>query len=97
MLQIKSISISSISDMDEKVNEFLKTIPEDNVRGITISENYVLIQYIVEETWQKNLCCDCQYWDDSEGSGSVVGFCQIKGLRKRFNCKACEHYKDIRR
>ena len=93
MLQIKTI-MSSLSDMDAKVNEFLKTIPEDNVRSIEVNDGFVLIQYIVEETWQKNLCCDCQLWDDTEGS--TVAFCQAKGIRKRFNCKACNQFKDIR-
>ena len=97
MLQIKTIYDTGLAELDKKVNEFLKDIPEDNVRSIELHDNCMLIQYVIEEEWEKSLCCDCQFWDDSGDSGSPVAFCQIRGQRRRFNCRACENYKDIRR
>lgn len=98
MLQVKSFTLKSIAELDNTVNTFLKTIPEENIKSISIKEEsgFVLIQYSIAEEWKKALCCDCQYWDDNGDVESTSGLCQECGMRKRFNCKACAKFKDVR-
>ena len=98
MLQIKIFSSADMEKLTASVNEFLSSINDESVKQITINETAtrITIQYTVEEAWAKALCCDCQYWDDGGSVETTNGLCQECGQRRRFNCKACKHFKDIR-
>lgn len=97
MLQIKTI-IKEIDEIDNEVNAFLATIPTESVVSVeTKARGFVVVLYEVKELWSGRLCCDCQYWDDCGSVDSVSGLCQEHGGRRRFNCKACDRFKDIRR
>ena len=98
MLQIKIFSSADMEKLTASVNEFLSSIKDESVKQFTINETAtrITIQYTVEEAWAKALCCDCQYWDDGGSVETTNGLCQECGQRRRFNCKACKHFKDIR-
>ena len=99
MLQLKTIIVKSIADLDTSVNEFLSTIESDAFRSLEVKEEKGLafILYEVMEGWKERMCCECQYWDDGGSSDSVSGLCQECGGRRRFNCKACNRFKDVRK
>jgi len=96
MLQIKTVFFSRISDMDSSVNEFLSTIESECFKDIRIEDGYAVIMYESKESWKGRMCADCQYWDDGNSSDSVSGICHECGGRRRFNCKACDRFKDVR-
>lgn len=96
MLQIKTF-IKSIDRIDEEVNAFLATINADDVKNIDVKDaGFIVIQYEVKEAWVNRLCCDCKYWDDEGDTSSVGGLCHECGGRRRFNCKACDRFVDVR-
>ena len=98
MIQIKTVFFSSIREMDASVNEFLSGIGTESFKDIKVEEEkgFAVIIYEAEEAWKKRMCSECWYWDDSGESDSVSGLCHECGGRRRFNCKACDRYKDIR-
>ena len=97
MLQIKTI-IKGIDEIDNEVNAFLATIPAEAVKKVETKDcGFVVVLYEVKESWAGQLCADCQHWDDGGSSDSVSGLCHERGGRRRFNCKACERFKDVRR
>lgn len=99
MLQVKIVQETEASDLNKSINDFLATIKSEDVKDIKFElSDYSLIaiiQYEVVEPWAKAMCCDCQYWDDG-GTTDAVGLCHECGQRKRFNCKACTSFKDVR-
>ena len=99
MLQLKTIIVKSIEDLDTSVNEFLSTIESDAFRNLEVKEEKGLafILYEVKEEWKERMCYECQHWDDGGSSDSVSGLCQECGGRRRFNCKACSRFRDVRR
>lgn len=98
MLQVKVISTAIETDLENEINLFLTTVETDAVKDIKVDlfSNTAIIQYELVEEWQSALCCDCQYWDDQGDSASTSGLCHECGQRRRFNCKACKCFKDIR-
>ena len=95
MLQVEIVKGSNLQDA---INDFLKTLKEDAVKAIKVeaSEGIATILYTVKESWEGHLCCDCRYWDDSNDCEAMIGLCQVCGGRRRFNNKSCESFKDIR-
>ena len=96
VLQIKTFP-SDPQNIDDLVNEFLRTIQSDAVKSIEVSETgFAVVQYEVKEAWADRICSECKYWDDGGSVDSVSGLCQERGGRRRFNCKACDSFKDVR-
>lgn len=95
MLQVKRFEGLNI---ENDINGFLSTIETDSVKGITWNEpmTIAVVQYEVREEWHGQMCGDCQHWDDSGSSSAVSGLCHECGGRRRFNCKACNRFKDVR-
>ena len=95
MLQVKIIQGT---DIEKDVNEFLTTVDGDAVKDIRVDDTgtIAVIQYVMEEAWKKAHCYDCKYWDDGGDPESLSGMCVECGGRKRFNCKACKSFKDLR-
>lgn len=98
MLQIQIVTGENIERLNINVNKFLATINSDAVKNIDVNVPNLtaIIQYKTKEIWQDRLCSECKYWDDSGSSDAVTGLCQECGGRRRFNCKACESFKDLR-
>lgn len=97
MLQIKIVNGVGYGEIEDKINEFLATVDDDAVKDIKFdaTEGIATIQYAIKEAWKDMMCCDCAYWDDG-GEPVTSGLCQECGSRRRFNCKACSHFKDVR-
>ena len=104
MLQIKIVEPprawedGHMVSLEEAVNKFLSTIEAEAVKNIQVNEraDRAIIQYEVVQAWVKEKCYDCKYWDDGGDSSSTSGLCVECGQRRRFNCNACERFKDIR-
>lgn len=91
MLKVKIIDAVTKHKLEDELNEFLSTITSEEVRNIVYDfPNFTHVQ------WKNMICADCQHWDDGNSIDSVTGLCHECGGRKRFNCKACERFKDIR-
>jgi hypothetical protein len=98
MLKLKTVFFSSVKEIDASVNEFLTTIDEDSFRDLKVKEDkgIAFILYEAKEAWKDRMCSECQYWDDGNSSDSVSGLCHECGGRRRFNCRACDRFKDVR-
>ena len=98
MLQIKIITAYTAEDLNRKANEFLANIEAEGVKEITVDTTKMsaVIQYEQKEQWTKRKCYDCKYWDDGGEPSAVSGLCTECGQRRRFNCNACQLFKDIR-
>lgn len=98
MLQVKILKGKDIETLNDAVNVFLANFNEDAIKDINVEAEKMVavIQYTVKPEWTNKLCADCKYWDDAGCSDAVSGLCQERGGRRRFNCKACECFKDIR-
>lgn len=99
MLQVNIVEGFNKDELMIAINEFLETIEDDEaVKDIKVNEATwtAVIQYKVVKKWLKEKCYDCKYWDDGGDPSSVSGLCHECGQRRRFNCNACEKFKDIR-
>ena len=97
MLQIKTFHHNDPQHIDDLVNQFLATLTSEAVKDIDVRESgFAVVTYEVKDTWSDMICADCSYWDDTGSADAVIGLCQECGGRKRFNCKACQKFKDIR-
>lgn len=98
MVQIKIILGLDDDDLQDRTNEFLKKIETDCLKDVRIDfdKHNALVLYEAKEIWEDRKCYDCKYWDDGGDSASVSGMCIEQGQRRRFNCKACPKFKDIR-
>ena len=98
MLHIKTVFFSSVKEIDASVNEFLDTIDTEAFKSIEVKDEkgMAFILYEVKEEWKNRICSECKYWDDGGSTDSVSGLCQECGGRRRFNCKACNRFKDVR-
>ena len=100
MLQVKILQEVEVTSLNESVNKFLAEIKSEEVKDIQFDLNDIpaiaIIQYEVTEAWVNEKCYDCKYWDDGGDSSAVSGLCHECGGRRRFNCNACSHFKDIR-
>ena len=98
MLQVKVISTVQVTDLESSINEFLTTVDTESVKDISVDvlDSTAVIQYEIVEEWKNALCCDCQHWDDGGSTSNVSGLCHECGQRRRFNCKACKQFKDVR-
>lgn len=96
MLQIKTFS-GLTESIDDQVNAFLRTLKSEAVKDIDVRETgFAVIQYEIKDAWSDRICSECKYWDDGGSVDSVNGLCQECGGRRRFNCKACDRFKDVR-
>ena len=100
MLQVKIIQENELDSLNRSVNEFLATIHTDKPIDIKWELQDIpfiaIIQYEHKEPWMDEKCYDCKYWDDGGDSAAVSGLCRECGGRRRFNCKACSAFKDMR-
>lgn len=98
MLQIEIIEASTLDELTNKSNVFLSTLKSEQIKKINVDSDKCIsiIHYEIGEFWKNCLCSECKHWDDGESSDSIMGLCQAKGGRKRFNCKACEKFADVR-
>ena len=96
MLQIKFVQGKDLLTLESSVNAFLASLSSEEVREIKREESLVTILYERKDAWVGMMCCDCQHWDDG-GETTTSGICHECGKRRRFNCKACEFFKDVRR
>lgn len=100
MLQVKILQEHEVTDLNKSINDFLATIKSEDVKGIQYELSDIpliaIVQYELTEPWSNELCCDCKYWDDGGSTSNVSGLCHECGQRRRFNCKACKHFKDVR-
>lgn len=94
MLQTRAIFGTDLPDLFETLNNELTKIDSEKVEIKYFLDNLTIVIEF-EESYNR-LCCECQHWDSSNGTSDVNGFCQLSGNRKRFNCRACKNYKDIR-
>ena len=95
MLQIKFVEGKDIETLENSVNAFLAYLSSEEVKDIKREGCLVTILYERKDAWVGMMCCDCKYWDDG-GEPTTSGLCQECGKRRRFNCKACEFFKDVR-
>lgn len=95
MLQIKYVEGKDMETLENNVNKFLASLSSDEVKDIKREETLVTILYERKDAWVGMMCCDCQHWDDG-GEPTPSGLCHETGRRRRFNCKACERFKDVR-
>ena len=98
MLKVKIIESVAGRNLVDDLNDFLATLKSEDVRKTVYDQfpQFIVVEYEKREAWAGKMCAECQYWDDSGSSDAVVGLCQECGGRKRFNCKACSRFKDIR-
>ena len=97
MEQIKIIREMSKESLSNQTNAFLATLEEGALKDIIPQGNdSIIILYEVIEQWRKRMCAECKYWDDGGHTDSVSGICHECGQRRRFNCRACKSYKDVR-
>ena len=98
MLQIKFVKGKDMETLENNVNSFLASLSSDAIKDIKtdIEGKVATIQYEFKEAWEGCLCCDCRHWDDGNDVESLIGLCQECGGRKRFNNRACSHFKDVR-
>ena len=99
MLQTIIIEGETCAEVQNKVNKALSTITSDSVTVKWPDPKclFAVIEYEHTEAWKNELCVDCQYFDESYSESGLVGICQEKGKRRRFNCRACEKFKWLRK
>ncbi len=99
MVKVKIIDAVTRINLEEELNTFLASIKSEELRTISYDfPNFTAaVEYEIKEAWRGMMCAECQFWDDSGSSDAVIGLCQACGGRKRFNCSACERFKDVRR
>lgn len=98
MLQVEIVNGMTSDEIKRNINTFLATLQDDAVKDIKVeaAEGIATILYVIQELWKDRICCDCKYWDDG-GETGVTGLCHEHGQRRRFNYKACDCFKDVRR
>ncbi|MBQ1571415.1 MAG: hypothetical protein IIZ78_09845 [Clostridiales bacterium] len=95
MLKTKFIEGDDRQDLERKLNAALEEIEGKPRIQYFESKWLAVIEHEIEEAYQKRLCSECAHWEDT-GNGTLVNFCTQDGKRKRYNCKACPMYKDLR-
>lgn len=98
MLQTKIVDGLTRSEVETALNEALSKINSEKVTVKWPDPRCLIavIEYELEEAWRKEICCDCKYYDDTDSDNGVIGLCQERGKRTRFNCRACKEFKDVR-
>lgn len=95
MKQIRIIEGCSKKELQDGVNEALKTIDDENASlKYLLEEDTIIIEF--DEKVAKLMCCDCQYYDHTVGVAKAFGLCQCNGKRVRFSERVCDDFKDIR-
>ena len=94
-MQIRILLGTDLIDLQNAVNDFLKSInDEDPNIEIDFANISAVVRY--HERDAKRLCCDCIHFDGDSDTSSPMGLCQICGKRVRFNTKSCKDFNDIR-
>lgn len=97
MKKVKFVIGTDITDLNNALNDYLKSVPEKNMTINYDLENLIVIVEHSEDDCEKVCrCCDCQHYDPSEDRRGAWGLCHRKGIRTRFNAKKCESYEDVR-
>ena len=96
MLQTLPVIGKDLSDLTQGINTALSTIKSKNPQVQFLTEQSAVIIYELTNIYENCICCECQYWDESQNPGGMMGLCQHNGGRKRFSNKACDDYKDVR-
>lgn len=98
MLKVKIVAVTKLAELEPAINDFIATLDEEAIKDISIdiTKGTAIIQYVAQEEWRNHICADCKYWDDGGSPSAVGGLCHECGTRRRFNCKACKSFKDIR-
>lgn len=93
-MQVKIIVGNSYAELETDVNEFLADLSEDPKSIQFDLDNWsAIIEY---DKNIKAMCCDCKHWDDGGDVEALIGLCQKNGGRKRFSCKSCKDFLDVR-
>ena len=95
-MQIEIIVGTDYRDLTNQVNAYLEKIKSKEDPKVDIDFKNVAAVVSYTESVGNNLCCECRYFDDGDSPDSLIGLCQEHGGRKRFNCKSCKEFKDIR-
>lgn len=93
-MQVKLITGNDLANLESNLNSFLATLSSDPTIKYELADLMAIVEF--SEVLKKALCCDCKHWDCGGSSDSVIGLCQMCGLRKRFNSKSCSKYADVR-
>lgn len=96
MLQTIFVTGLDLPDLNRCLNKALSEIDGEPSIQYHFDRMLAVIEYNTTASYDNKICCECQHWDSSNSTSDVNGICQLKGRRCRFNCKACESYKDIR-
>lgn len=91
-MQVKIIVGTDYKDLETQINETVNGKKEASV-DVDFKNIAAVVTF---DAPCKSLCVDCRFWDDSGEHDSLIGLCQRKGGRKRFNDKSCEEYADVR-
>lgn len=97
MLQVKTIYGTDPPNLNDSLNKELSQFTSKIVDIKFPNDSTAVIIYELTEEFENEICCDCQYWDDTSCSTNLIGFCMLCGKRKRFNEKACRQFKDVRK
>ena len=91
-MRIKLLVGTDYKDLEDQINAIVKS-----QQDATVDVNFDSIAAVVTLSGDsKCMCMDCSFWDDEGRHDSVMGLCQCRGGRMRFNCRACEEFKDRR-
>ena len=94
-MQIKIIVGTDYNDLTTQVNEYLKRIKVDDA-NVDVDNKNIAAVVSFKEKEVKAICAECRFFDDSGQPDSLMGLCQRKGKRIRFNGRPCDEYLDVR-
>ena len=92
-MQVKFITGNSLTELEDGVNSFLDGL-SDEPQEVRFDIDKLNVIIIYNKVRKNALCCECKFWQDTDGG--TMGLCQRYGGRKRFDCKACANYEDVR-
>lgn len=91
-MQIKLLVGTDYKDLEDQINAVVKT-----QKDATVDVNFETIAAVVTlNNEAKTMCMDCKFWDDEGHHDSIMGLCQCRGGRMRFNKSSCEEFRDRR-
>ena len=96
MKKVKFVIGTDIEDLNNALNDYLKTIPETETEIKYDVANLLVIVEHGEVSKSVCRCCDCQHYDPSEDNRGAWGLCHRKGIRTKFSSLSCNDYDDIR-
>ena len=91
-MRIKLLVGTDYNDLECQINEIIKAHTDAQV-DVSFENIAAVISFGSES---KSMCMDCSFWDDGGEHDCLMGLCQCKGGRRRFNSKSCGEFKDRR-